>query len=222
MRKSLSTVLGVAGLLTLAAQSQAALIISNADISSGHYVYNLTKTEMDTTQFWEDWHSSNNIYRLQEGAGLTAIAAYSWNALSMYITYKFDFSTTDYRPTSANFTSYIQFFDTGMTFSSQVSANGTDWYVLDPASGDSRANTLPVTAATVNAAEFPDQLYYQIEIKTNNGEGFPWIQAQWNRVTSDTDPNTFTADFTVVPVPEVASLGLLGLGGMLMMARGKR
>jgi len=221
MKKCLSAVLGVAGVLTLAAQSQAALVLNDSDISSNHYVYNLTKTEMDTTQFWNDWYGSNNVYVNYESTN-TSITAYSWNAESMYVTYLFDFSTTGYRPTSANITSSISFFTLGIKFSSKVSADGVVWYDLDPASAGSRVTTLTVTAATVNATEFPDQLYYKIEIKTDDGSAFPWIAAQWNRVSSDSDPATFTADFTVVPVPEVASLGLLGVGGMLMAARRKR
>lgn len=219
--------------LGLHSEAKAALVISDGDISSGHYIYDLTYVEMNTsTVFDNDVLSQVRMEVVQEGTDnpnyLSPIRSDNSGYTTAEFTYKFDFTTTSYRPTSVNVYDIL----TGVWPDGGPHETLTTAYSLDG------INYTPIrTLTTVGATSFvflnsngttnvdlssmPSVFYYKTTFVANDlSFGFGWNGAQWNRTLSDFTP--FSTDFTVVAVPEPGAVALLVMGGSLVLVGGLR
>lgn len=230
---AISTVLACVG--SIAATSHAALVISNGDVGSvtaNHYVYSLSYTDIapdnspnPTTitsggKFFNDILNSSNITVRSTGVdtGERHFVTTTQGVTTASFTYKFDFTTTDYRPTSLSLTDmcYVTA-DPGNT-STQVTAWSTDGVTWNQIRTKTTAPTAGRTtetsgpgAVTIALASQPAAIYYRVTWASN--AFFIQDGNQWARISESAAQPNFIADFTVVAVPEAASLSLLAVAG---------
>lgn len=213
--------------------AKAALVISDGDISGGHYIYDLTYAEMNTSAvFNNDVFSQVRMEVVQEGAGNPNYLSPVRNDNSGYTTaefvYKFDFSTTSYRPTAVAVYDILTAVwpDGGPheTLTTAYSLDGTNYTTIRTLStvGATSFEFLNSNGTTnVDLSSAPDVFYYKTTFVANDlSFGFGWNGAQWNRMLSDFTP--FSTDFTVTAVPEPAPIALLVMGGSLVLLGGLR
>lgn len=223
----------VAAVLLLGAplKSQASLVITDSDINANHYLYDLTFNEMaNSTVFNADVFSQTRMEVVQEGDGSPNYLSPDRFDNSGYttaeFTYKFDFSTTSYRPTSLdvydNLTAAWPDGGPHETLTSAYSLDGVNFTTIRTVTtvgatsfqyiNSQGSNTIDLSTST------PSVLYYKVTFVANDSTfGFGWNAAQWNRTLSDGTP--FSTDFTVAAVPEPSAGALLIGGGLALLVR---
>ena len=220
------------GLLSL--QVQAALNINDPDISGGHYMYNLTYSDMNnSTKFDNDVFSQLRMEVVQEGVAnpnyLSPIRSDNSGYTTAQFIYKFDFSLTSYLPTSVDiFDHQVAVWPDGgphETLTSSYSTDGVNYTPIRTLSTDGATSFEFLTSSgttTIDLSSANTQVLYYKEtfVADDLTFGFGWNGAQWNRSASDSDP-TFTANFTVAAVPEPSALWLI-VGGLMALVAVKR
>jgi hypothetical protein len=210
--------------------SARAVTITDANISGGHYVYDLTFAE-----------TANNTVLVAEAASVTGLTCYvdNWNAgitlheiignntngTSAGLTYVFDFSHANYRPTAMNlretFTLFTNIHGPDLTQAwSGWSTDGVTWTTMTnfttPQMGYG-GGTLTQYGTTFSG--LPALVYYKMSMTTLPGDTDHVLTAdqnQWNRIDS-TNANSFLVNFTVTPVPEPITLAGFVLGGLAVL-----
>lgn len=213
-------VVGLAGVLGVASATNAALVITNSDIVSDHYIHSLTFDTMGTSTLTDQAVSYANIVYYNEG--LTRYFCGNSGA-NGELTFKYDFSSLAYRPTSVVFNDgFIDFTNnSAISLKSEWSTDGVNWTPLTSLTGgvNWNGNYSDVSGTyPISLSGLPDTVYYRVTMtKTDGGFGSA-TQTQWSRVNY-WNRDGYSANFTVTAVPEPAALGLLGLGGLLAIGR---
>jgi hypothetical protein len=211
------------GTLLFAPTLAQAIVINGGDISAGHYVYDLTFTELaDNTVISAAAETITNMTVLSEGTGTgeRRFLRGTVGQTSASFTLRFDFTNSGFRPSSfvltdsmlVNNNSVSTIAVIGLT---EYSIDGVNWTALRTKTSNSvttGSQTSNGTSATQNLATLPDYVLYRVTF-TETGGTFTTNNAQWNR----TGPtgfgfSPFLADFTVVAVPEPSSALLLAIG----------
>jgi len=219
---------GVAAVcLGLGAYAQGALVISSSDIQNNKYTYGLSYADMATeTKFKQDILTPSNALVATGSDVGSERFVFAWGPTTVSFTYKFDFSSLGYAVDSV--TIRDRFFNIISTVNmvSEISADGVNWTSLNVVNGVG-ASTLSLSTVTTDyTGTLPTVVYYRVTMTAT--EDYLFSASQWNRISGawDIEYNeylTFLADFTLVSVPEPASLGLITLGtGLLMASRGKK
>lgn len=203
-------------------EARAALVINNSDIVAGHYIYDLTFAEtQNSTVFNNDVFFQSRISVMQEG-GVTNFVTPDPSDNSGYTTaslvYKFDFSTTDFRPVSLDLYDNIFAFyhpSVAETVVTSYSLDGINYTPIHTASTVGQTTSQSANGfVTIDLSSQPTAVYYQVEFTADTSTfGYGYLGAQWNRLEAPSQP--FEADFTVVAVPEPATAGLLGLAALI-------
>jgi hypothetical protein len=210
--------------------SARAVSITNANIVGGHYVYDLTFAE-----------TANNTVLLADTTSVTRLTCYvdNWNPNTLHeimpyytnsssagLTYVFDFSHTNYRPTAMNlreaFTLFNNIHGPDLTRAwSGWSTNGSTWTTITdfttPQNLTYGGGTLTQYGTTFSG--LPALVYYKMSMTTLPGDGDGVLTAdqnQWNRIDS-TNAGSFLVNFTVTPVPEPITLAGFALGGLALL-----
>lgn len=209
----------------LAIPVQAALTISNTDISGGQYTYSLSYADMATTKFTDDVFSrstfgatpSVNTTIAGTGSGerhfvgpVTTINDTNFKSASF--TYKFDFSTTSFRPTALSLRDGVYLFSgNGVTAGSVTTEYSLDNVNWTPIRTVSTLDGSSSGVTSISLSSMPDTVYYRVNFTATSGSfGFGSNAAQWARSASTTSPNPFVADFTVTSsIPEPSTYALL-------------
>jgi hypothetical protein len=228
----------VAAVLCLAAQPAAAtLVITNSSIVGGHYVYDLTFNETaNNTVLNADALSVTRLTcyvdNWNPGTTLHEVIAYYTNSTSAGLVYKFDFSQTNYRPSSfalrEAFTLFNNIHGHDLTLAwSGWSTDNVTWTTVTsfttPQGTTYGGGT--VTNYTSPALSWPSVVYYKMSMTTQPGDGDGVLTAdhnQWNRIDSS-NANAFRADFTMTMVPEPATCVLLAtsIAACALLVRGR-
>lgn len=226
----LTLLISLAAILAAVPPAQSALVINNSDIAANHYVYTLNYVDTSSsTKFNDDVFSQDQIGVVQEGGGthfLLPAQNFNFRSTSSF-TYQFDFSATDYRPTSLSLTENMTAFastDPSATITSSYSINnGSTWTVLNSVTSTGSQTGAYGGTSIIDLSGQPASVLFKVDFVANTA-GFGWTNAvQWNRLSSDNN-NAFNADFTVAVVPEPSSAGLAAAGVLflLMLYRRRR
>lgn len=238
-------------LLTLPSAAHAALMVQDSDITTGNFTYDLTFQEMDfggsydgdpqaVSEFagplesWAgiDWRSGG------DGRYLSASDQNGTEAspATAGFTLKFDFTESSYRPTAVTFHDNIEIIgnESGTVLVEYSIDDGSSWNQLryyETATADGSTYDVTQTTPLALSAQ-PDTVSYRVtftavaeetsETSYDGDWGFKKQRFNWNRLSSDDTTNYYYADFTLTPVPEPASLTLLGIGGLMMLSRWRR
>ncbi len=209
--------------VTCLSSVQAALVISNGDIVADHYVYQLTYADMaNNTKFSADVFTNNQTSVREEAPVRYVLPTINnlYRTTSSF-SYKFDFSTTEYRPVSLSLGENMYAFassDPSVIITSSYSIdNGVNWITLRSItsyiSPGVYTNASSGGTTTIDLSSQPVSVLYRVNFASVTS-GFGWSSvAQWNR--EDSGYPHFQADFTVVPEP---STSMLLLGALLLVA----
>ena len=146
----------------------AALIITDGDITADQYTYSLSFADMNSsTKFDNDVFSQSNVTVFQEGSGSGQRNFVKADAgqTAASLLYKFDFSTTSYRPEFVDFTTSLFAVDNASNtylMEAEYSTDGLNWNTLrvintNTTSGNQTSfgtNSIDLTAL----AELPDAI----------------------------------------------------------------
>ena len=202
-----------------ASTASGALVITDVNISSNHYVYNLSYNDMaNSTKFDADVFLRSNVSVYPDGAVNLVVA--DQNTASAFLTYSFDFTTTSYRPTSLSLTDKITLFyfnsDNTVTAQSSYSVDGINWTLIRSATttGGQTEETSGTSVIDLSSLA-PDRVFYRVTYIADVGV-IPSVYNQWNRVDSS-NVGAFNVDFTVAAIPEPSSIALLTLSGLAVV-----
>jgi len=214
-------------------RANATLIISDANIAEGHYVYDLTFAEMSSnTVFDADVWAQSNVDAFQEPiswGGARYVRAEPGRFTASF-TYLFDFSATTYRPVHMDLRDYLAIFnnedpDENTVITTDWSLDGTDYNLIQvletperPTVGIGQAGS-----AVMALPDLPPLIYYRVVMTNGDADGFTLVQNQWNRQSLPSgDDRYFRVDFTVVQVPEPTTLNVLALYSLAVLGRRRR
>lgn len=200
----------------LASSGHAALKITNDDITDNKYTFSLSFDNLATsTKFNDTIFQSNNVSVSSDGSGdnLRRFVRALGSVTTASFIYAFDFSDTDYTPTSLSLYD-VTFTQSGTTVKTSYSIDGmASWTTIRTTTG---GNT-----ATIDLSSLTGQtVYYKVEFVGPNGgtSNIPNLSAQWARGADGSTP--FKTEFTVVSnIPEPSSAILL-MGGFSIAAVG--
>jgi len=229
MKKAIFAWAGLVFLFAPLGTASAGLVITNANISGGHYVYDLTYAEMGSnTVFSNDVYSTTNAYA-EFLYGAAYVTGPRGGNFAQFV-YKFDFSGTKYVPTRLDLRDRLVIFKTedpnehshltsawSIDNVAYTTLHFLDSHTYSPPVGDTGAVTY-----AINLPARPPAVYFRVTFENFDANGFSLCATEWNRQMSS-ETTHFRADFTmeIPPVPEPASLVLLGLGCAAVLVRRK-
>jgi hypothetical protein len=221
-----------ATLATAALPAYGALMINNADITAGgtEYKYDLSFAELTSTNFNNDVFTKSNVEVVAAGSGTSErrfVRTVSGQTSAEFV-YKFDFTNTDYRPTSLDLTDVLFVFGVNaadgqtLTGTTAYSLDGTTYNQIRTLSSSKTSNPQnPNSGPGVTTIALPTQpgvVYYKFTGSVSSGT-FPQDAVHWNRM-GPSDATRFIADFTVAAVPEPSAAALmLGAGALFLRRR---
>ena len=213
--------------------ANAALIITDADIAAGHYIYDLTYAEMvDGTVFDTDVYAQSNVSVYAEPSswgGARYVRAERGYSTAGF-TYLFDFSNTAYRPVHMDLRDSLSMFnnedpneDTVIT--TAWSTDGTNYSTIQVLESPERP-TLGIGqtgSAGIAFTDLPATVYYRVTMVNSDSNGFSNVQNQWNRQSPPSgNANRFRVNFATKHVPEPTTVSLLALGALGLLRRRRK
>jgi hypothetical protein len=220
--------LSLAAILAASATASAALVIDDSDISGGHYVYDLSFADLATpTTFNNDVFSQLNVAVGIAGSGAGErrfVRTTAGTSNTAEFIYKFDFTSTSFRPVSLSLTDIVFAFGTNMpsgvnlTATTAYSTDGTNYTTVDTLTATNPNNpSSSLSPVAINFAGTPDVVYYRTRFTVDSGN-IGQDYGQWDRM-GPSDDARFVADFTVVPEPSTAMLVLVAGAAALGFSR---
>ena len=197
----------------LGMHSMAAVIVTNGDVTGGNYTFSLSYADL-AGGAKTDAASLVKMGLVQEGGG-TRYFGVSGADQNASLTYQWDFSSSDYRPTSVDFDSRVTFFfnNTSTTGTTQWSTNGSSWTTINTVTGT--GGVVDVTPSnSVSLSGSPTNVYYRILFASDAIFGNNNVQF----LRSDVGETRYTADFTVGAVPEPSTAMMLVAGSGICAA----
>lgn len=218
-----STLLIAAAAFVAMPLAHGALTISNDSIVSSHYIYSLNFADLqNATKFDNDIFSKTNVSVFQEGSGTDQRNFIRAEVGKTYaeLVYKFDFTTTNYRPTELALSDFILVNTATGTLvgKSEYSVDGSNWATIRTKTSTGKAETSGFGTTSITLSS-PDVVYYRVTFSITDAT-LAINGAQWNRLGSGSG-TWFTANFTVTeatPIPEPSTLVLLAGVGVLCLS----
>lgn len=217
MKKNATELLSVCLFALVLSTAQAAVVVTNSEITGGtSYSFNLTGNDLNLANpsplkgAYEAATSYNMSYASDEWARWIGCDVGQTNAI---LNMCWDFSQSDYRPTSVNLYNNLFIANGPSTMQLRWSTNGTSWTNFEsltwPGSGVvTYSGTDTITLGS------PNKFYMQVAgIATTPPDGnvFKDQGDQWARVGIDSPDTAFSAAFTMAAVPEPATAVMLAL-----------
>ena len=211
-------------------RADAGLIITDADITAGHYVYDLTFAEMaDGAVFDADvWIQSNlGVYAEPTSWGGARYVRAETGCFTAGFTYLFDFSNTTYRPVHMDLRESLSMFNNQDSNEDTVittawSTDGTNYNTIEVLESPQRPTVGISQTGSANTAlpDLPAIVYYRVTMVNSDANGFSFVQNQWNRQGPPSgNADHFRVDFTTTQVPEPTTLSLIAFGGLVLLRR---
>jgi hypothetical protein len=225
------SVAACAAALTCASVGRAALVIIDANIVANHYVYDLTFNDTATNAVLQS--DTSSLTRLTcyvdnwNPTTLHEVMANYTNSSSAGLGFTFDFSQTGYRPVAMSlretFTLFNNIHGHDLTRAwSRWSTDNSSWTTItDFSTPQTGYGGGTLTNYSTPIAGKPGVVYYSMSMTTQPGDGDGILTAdhnQWNRIDSS-NAGCYRVDFTLVEIPEPATMSLLLLGGVAMVCR---
>ena len=159
------------------------IVVSDAEISGGKYVYQLTFAEMTAApgnKFATDLSESENIKLVSTPRERYVIPV---PGTSGYFLYVFDFSQASYRPVHLVLRDGFYSILDGSIAQSFISTDGLDWTAMNQhlAPGKSTLSFCTQEEGLLVRGQMPERVYYLVTFNATQSE-FQGSQTQWNRL----------------------------------------
>lgn len=213
----------------LAVTGNAALVISNTDISNDQYSYSLTFSDLlsSGTTFYDEVFSHSGVTVINEST--QRYISTGTTSSSGSFTYRFDFSTTDYRPTEVSIADRVTLFNnapSGAQILVEYRINDGAWVTLSSLTQNGSVQDLNkysspwVVSFDSLGGSVASTFDYRVSFV---GTSTTNVSDQWGRSSSSQTPLSITFDVAAIPEPSTAA-ALMGLGalGLTVFRRGRR
>lgn len=203
----------------------AAVAVTNGDIVGNTYNFSILGSQLQPENLNGSSVSYSNFQNVIEGGGTTYLAGISGSTSASFVI-GWDFSGSEYTPTSASLSNYFVMIANSSTAIGTLAwsvdnFNWTDFRSVTQDAGQTQGYLGTDVIDLTGLVEAPTAFYMRMTYTANTGT-FNYAQNEWGRV--DNGANTaFSASFAVVPEPSTyALLGLSLVGMAIGMRFGKR